>query len=296
MAKILVVGLNPAWQQVLVIPTLNRGGVNRATESYSLAGGKGMNAAKILARRGHNVSLLHVLAGTNGDRLLDGCTEHGILSLHVFSEGDTRAAVTLLHDNTATEIIEPFTATGSDIEESLLEAVPADVEYDALLICGSLPTGLNPNFYGDLIGRVSCRKIIWDSVAPFSEEAAQRLTWVKVNAEEYRTLAPLFEKYGASPSILITDGPGKAIVHTPKGTPDGAGTYTLPTLPEVVNPIGAGDSVTAMLADGLLAGLPVSEAVQRALACGMASCLSQLPAEWKTSEANTLEKGIVWDR
>jgi tagatose 6-phosphate kinase len=263
-----------------------------------------MNVAKILARRGHDVSLLHVLAGTNGDRMLDACTALGILSLHVFSEGETRAAVTVVHDHTATEIIEPFTipvSDGADLEESLLEAVPADVEYDALLICGTLPAGLNPGFYSNLIERVSCKKILWDSVTGFSEDSAQRISWLKVNADEHRTLAPLLDKYGVQPALLITDGPEKTVVkngegEASEGREGGAGTYALPRLEGLVSPIGAGDTVTAMLVDGLLENMPVRDAVTRALACAMASCLSPLPAEWKPSDATRFEKEIVWER
>jgi 1-phosphofructokinase len=291
MAKILVAGPNPAWQQVLVAPSLHLGAVNRAAASHSVAGGKGMNAAKILARAGHEVSLLHVLAGTNGDRMLDACTALGILSLHVFSEGETRAAVTLVHDKTTTEIIEPFRVSGADLEEGLLESVPADVHYDALLVCGTLPGGLDPAFYEKLVRRVSCGLILWDSVMGFSEEVARRIDWLKVNAEEHRALAPLLEKYAADPALLVTDGPGQVRVRGGAG----AGTYLLPALENVVSPIGAGDTVAAVLADGLLnRGVPVGSVVKRALACGMASCLSPLPAEWKPWDEARLEKEIQW--
>jgi fructose-1-phosphate kinase PfkB-like protein len=294
MAKILVAGLNPAWQQVLVLPALNIGEVNRATSSHAMAGGKGMNAAKILAREGHDVSLLHVLAGTNGDRMLDACTALGILSLHVFSGGETRAAVTLVHEGVATEVIEPFSASaiaGADLEEELLEAVPHDVEYDALLVSGTLPAGLDASFYGKLIARVSCKRILWDSAVPFDEATARRLTWLKVNAAEHRALAPLLEKYGARPALLITDGPEKTVV---ANSGEGAGNYSLPALESIVSPIGAGDTVAAMLTHGLLTGGSVSESVKRALACASASCLSPLPAEWKPWDADRLEKGITW--
>jgi fructose-1-phosphate kinase PfkB-like protein len=293
MAKILVAGLNPAWQQVLVAPTLHVGGVTRAAASHAVAGGKGMNAAKILARAGHEVSLLQVLAGTNGDRLLDACTALGILSLHVFSEGETRAAVTLVHDKTTTEIIEPFRAAGEDLEEGLLESVAADERYDALLVCGTLPGGLDPSFYEKLVRRVSCGLILWDSVMGFSEEVARRIHWLKVNAEEHRALAPLLEKYGAEPAVLVTDGPGQVRVRGRAG----AGTYQLPALAGLVSPIGAGDTVAAVLADGLVRwNVPVEAAVKRALACGMASCLSPLPAEWKPWDEDRLEKEIHWTR
>jgi fructose-1-phosphate kinase PfkB-like protein len=295
MAKILVAGLNPAWQQVLVLSALKIGEVNRAAESFGLAGGKGMNAAKILARAGHEVSLLQVLAGPNGDRMLDGCTSLGIQSLHAFVAGETRAAVTLVHEGVATEIIEPFSVgerrEGPDLATSLLETVPDDVDYDALLVCGTLPAGLDPDFYARLLERVRARTIVWDSVVGFSAEVARRITWLKVNADEHRALAPWLEEFRAHPALLVTDGPRDAVVRHPEA----GGSYRLPPLGPLVSPIGAGDTVTAILVDGLLhAAMPVHAAISRALACSMASCLSPLPAEWNAGDAAAFEKEIAW--
>ena len=84
MAPILVVGLNPAWQKILEFEVLEPGEVNRARSLVQLASGKGMNAAKVLRRLGHEVHLLQVLGGSNGQRCLEGCMSLGIRSLHAW--------------------------------------------------------------------------------------------------------------------------------------------------------------------------------------------------------------------
>ena len=73
MAKILVVGLNPAWQKVLCFRDFRPGEVNRAVSLDALASGKGINTAKVLRRLGHEVWLLQILGGDNGRRCQEAC-------------------------------------------------------------------------------------------------------------------------------------------------------------------------------------------------------------------------------
>src|SRR5690349_17835553 len=110
MAKILVAGLNPAWQKLLEFPKLELGEGNRARSMLQLGSGKGMNAAKVLRRMGHEVDLLQVLGGPNGQRCLAACQGLGIRSVHAWTEEETRLCTTLveLDPEASTEIIEPF--------------------------------------------------------------------------------------------------------------------------------------------------------------------------------------------
>lgn len=296
MARILVAGLNPAWQQIFTLPSLHAGAVNRAAGFVELASGKGMNAAKILAARGHTVSLLQVLAGERGERVRSACVGRGIRSLHVFVPGETRVCATLLNGNETTEVIAPFTVSDPDLSKKLFAQIP-DEKFDALLVCGTVPAGMREDEVGMLAARVAAPLTIWDSVAGLSADALSRVTWLKVNAEEYRTLAPRLATSGARPALLITDGPRPAIVGLPDaGSESGVETEAcfVPPLDKVVNPIGAGDTVTAVLADGLLSGLAPRAAVSKALAAAAASCLDVLPAVWDPEVAERLETQIEW--
>jgi fructose-1-phosphate kinase PfkB-like protein len=293
MAKILVVGLNPAWQQVFSLPSLRVGGVNRAGDFQVLASGKGINAAKALARLGHEVSLLQVLAGVRGGRCLEGCEVYGVRSLHAWANGETRTCVTLLHGGAATEIISPFSVSvsaGAGLAGQLLAQVSEADKYAALLVCGTMPAGLHEDFYGSVGDRVRAPLTIWDSVAGLTPEVLARVTWLKVNASEHAALAPILEASAARPSLLVTDGPAPALVHAGGE----AWTCAVPPLEQAVNPIGAGDTATALLAHGLLRGLDAKAAVSHALAAASASCLNPLPAEWDPADAARLEAGLRW--
>lgn len=293
-AKIFVVGLNPAWQQIFMMSGLRPGEVNRAEGFTELASGKGLNVAKILASRGHEVTLCQVLAGETGQRVLSDCERREIRSVHVFVPGETRVCATLLHDDGATEVIAPFTLKHDPFEE-LLSLIPHEA-FDAIVMCGTVPVGMNQMAGAVLVSRVGAPLVIWDSVAGVTEDLIGSISWLKVNAEEARALEPVLTAARAhgrektALSLLITDGARPARVRA--GVSDG--TCTLPPLDHVVNPIGAGDTVTAILTDGLLRGLTPRAAAADALAAAAASCLNVLPAEWDAKDAARLAAGAVW--
>ena len=288
MAKILVVGLNPAWQHILSLPAIKTGEVNRAQESWSLASGKGLNAAKVLARLGHEVSVLQILAGENGRRCQEACAKWKVRSLHVRTRGETRECTTLLsgEDHSATEFIEPFSA-GPELAEQLLARVESNISYDAILFCGSAPRGIPDSIYGEILKRINPAPILWDSVVGLTPEVLKAVTWVKVNEKEFERLSVL--TMSSWPKVLITSGAKPARVLHSKNS---GGSYALPALKEIKSPIGSGDTVTAVLVDGLLRGMDEEATVRRALAAGMASCLTPLPAEYDPAEVSVFESRI----
>src|SRR5688572_2737004 len=123
MARILVAGLNPAWQKILEFGAFAPGEVNRATSLIQMGSGKGMNAAKVLRRLGHEVHLLQVLGGANGQRCLVASQALGLRSLHVWIEEETRTCVTLVDRarGTATEVIEPFGIEADGVSQALVD-------------------------------------------------------------------------------------------------------------------------------------------------------------------------------
>jgi fructose-1-phosphate kinase PfkB-like protein len=291
MSRVLVVGLNPAWQRILEVPLLRPGHVHRAVDSLETASGKGINAAKALARLGHETSLLQVLGGETGKRCLSACESWKVRSLHAWVVTDTRVCSTLRHeDGRATEIIEPFAVRETGLEENLLGLAARETPFDALLFCGSVPSGISAAIYGKILEAVPAPVVIWDSVMGLTSDLLPRISWLKVNASEYADLrSVLREAREKFPSILITAGPDPALVRN-SGEADGA--YRIPELQGVGNPIGAGDTVAAGLADALLRGLPPESALRQALALGTASCLSPRPAEWDENRVKTLAPEI----
>ena len=286
MAPILVVGLNPAWQKILEFEVLEPGEVNRARSLVQLASGKGMNAAKVLRRLGHEVHLLQVLGGANGQRCLEGCKSLGIRSLHAWVDEETRLCSTLVDHGrgAATEIIEPFETRTSGLGDALLDALPADpATYSGLLLCGTVPPGVPRDMYARLLDRFAPRVCLLDAWQGVDAALLDKAGMVKVNRKEYAALEPLAGAEG--PLFLVTDGAREAAVIR-----GGRALFRIPVavLEKAVNPIGAGDTVSAGTLHGLLEGLPPEEAFRRGLAMGSASCLSLMPAEFSPKDFEDL--------
>ncbi len=292
MAQVLVVGLNPAWQRVLILDRLQVGGVNRAREVRELAAGKGANVAKALSRLGHTVWLLQILAGETGRRCRDACAAWGLRNLPVWVRGETRVCTTVVSpDCGATELIEPFAISEPDLENALQSVLPPPA-WDAVVICGTIPSGVPDSAHAAVIAHTGNAPVFWDSVAGLRPEILPRLAWIKVNTEEYTRLRPVVEATAGPtpPARLVTAGAGAARVF---GAGPADGVYRLPALGTLVSPIGAGDTVTAGLTDGVLRGWDAAAAVRRALALGAASCATPLPAEWDAERARDLEAGVA---
>jgi fructose-1-phosphate kinase PfkB-like protein len=286
MAKILVIGLNPAWQKVLDFQDFRAGEVNRAKSQSTLASGKGINAAKVLRRLGHEVWLLQVLGGENGKRCLEACEELGIRSLYAWVDAETRQCLTLLHGTGAgtvpggtTEIIEPFRVRQAGVGEALLGVLPEDPDFfDALVVSGSVPAGIEAGIYESILELYQPSVSVIDAWQGLSAAALERASCVKMNQSEFSALAGQLGPQGAGDALfLITAGSGEASMLRSGNI---LARLLPPRLSDVINPIGAGDTVTAGMAHFLLQGLKASEAFRRGLAMGSASCLHPLPAEF----------------
>jgi fructose-1-phosphate kinase PfkB-like protein len=292
MPRILVTGLNPAWQKVLQFQELKPGQVNRSESCREFGSGKGLNVSLVLGALGHQVSLLQVLGGINGGRLKRYCQERGIDSLDVEVKGETRVCSTLLDRATGqvTELIEPFAVEPEErVLERLLASVGRTTVWDALVVSGTAPTGLEPHVYLEIARRVQAPLVVLDVVRELTPALLAEAHFVKINAHEFAEL----QKRGLShPMTLITDGPRNARLLENRTGKARETLYRLPVLSGVRNPIGAGDTVTAWLTHELLQGEPVAEAFRQALAAGSASCLSLIPGDYDEAKRQQIAREI----
>jgi 1-phosphofructokinase len=290
MARILVVGPNPAWQKVFVFGDFRPGQVNRASKSLTMASGKGINAAKVLKRLGHEVSVLQIIGGINGRRVADACARLGLSSLHVEVPEETRMCVTLADGRGETsELIEPYRVSAPAVE-ALLALLPRDADaFDAIALLGTVPPGAGEGLYDAVLERLRPRVSVIDAWQGVSLAALAKASCVKMNQAEYAELAKrsLAAGGGKAPEglFLVTAGAGEACVLR-SGSAEGR--IRPPGLGQVANAIGAGDTVTAGVTHFLLAGLSATEAFRRALAMGSASCLKFGPAEYAEGDYQRL--------
>ena len=167
MAKLLVVGLNPAWQKVYEMSGFSTEGVHRVKAMHQTASGKGINCARVLNNLGHDVTVLQVLGGVVGSDILKELKTAKIKSLHVEVEQNNRTCTTLVDTEafTQSEVIEPFDLT-EDVTEQLLALVSkSKTKYAGVIICGTYPKGLSPDIYSNILSASPSDFVLLDSTA-----------------------------------------------------------------------------------------------------------------------------------
>lgn len=278
---ILTVTPNPSLDRTYEVPALDRGEVIRATGERMDPGGKGVNVSRAVAAAGVRTLAVLPLGGAPGAlvaRLLD---EQGIEVAPVHVAGQTRSNISVAEpDGTLTKINAPGPELTPAERESLLTTVGEHSPgADWIACCGSLPRGLAPSWYADLVARCHAAgaRIALDTSGPALLAAlAERPDVVKPNAEELagavgRPLATVgdavkaaeeLRERGARAVLASLGADGQLLV-------DDSGTYFGSARVDVVRSnVGAGDS---SLAGFLIAGGTGPRALASAVAHGAAA-------------------------
>ena len=294
--RILVCGPNPSWQKTLAFDEFRPCEVNRAKERDCRASGKGINFARAVRTWGTASPVVYQFAGgANGRDLESWLRREGIESVSREIESETRCCTTVLCGKcaTMTELIEPSPAIARDDADFLTERVFAGLpSADALALCGTLPNGTPDGFYAGLAAESARmgKPVLMDSVAQFEETLAAGVQYLKINSGELLAMTGASDPESAALALLdrfplrcaaITDGPGHAFI-VQRGS---VHRISVPLLPGVRNPIGAGDVCSGVMLSELLAGADPVQAFTSGVAAACASCLTQYAAEFDRAEA-----------
>jgi 1-phosphofructokinase len=282
---ILTVTPNPSLDRTYEIPALERGAVLRATTDRVDPGGKGVNVSRAVAAAGHRTVAVLPLGGPEGGLLARLLGELGIEAAGVPVAGSTRVNISVAEpDGTLTKLNAGGPELSEGEAEAVLEAVRTRVAgADWIACCGSLPRGLAPEWYAELVARAhrAGARIALDTSGPSLTAALrQRPDVVKPNAEELaqavgRPLATVgdavkaaeeLRRLGARAVLASLGADGQLLV-------DDAGSYFgAAHVTAVRSNVGAGD---ASLAGFLAAGGTGPAALASAVAHGAAAV--QLP-------------------
>ncbi|MFI2348419.1 1-phosphofructokinase [Streptomyces sp. NPDC019443] len=294
---ILTVTPNPSLDRTYEVPALDRGEVLRATAERMDPGGKGVNVSRAVAAAGHRTVAVMPLGGAPGALVVELLTGQGIEVAPVAVAGATRSNIALAEpDGTLTKINAPGPELSAAEAESLLSAVSSvsaafaaseHSEHSAsvawIACCGSLPRGLAPEWYAELVARAHAAgaRVALDTSGPSLLAALRsRPDIVKPNADELaqavgRPLATVGDAVKAAEEVR---GLGAGAVLASLGA-DGqllvssAGIfYGHAPVTAVRSNVGAGD---ASLAGFLAAGGEGPDALSAAVAHGAAAV--QLP-------------------
>ncbi|MBD1390740.1 1-phosphofructokinase [Neiella sp. HB171785] len=159
MKQIITVTLNPALDLTGNLSELVLGQVNGVTHASLRAAGKGINVASVLAQFGHQVTVTGFLGRDNDRDFCQLFSSLGMIDAFIRVDGKTRTNIKLAErSGRVSDINFPsFNVSGAE-QQRLLNKLTTLADGNCLVvIAGSLPDGVEPNYMVELI---SCAKAV----------------------------------------------------------------------------------------------------------------------------------------
>jgi len=301
---ILVIGANPAWQKTLFFDQFAIDQVNRAVRFDAYPAGKGANFCRAVRYHGGcSTRLFQFVGGENGRRFENALRQEKLAFESVQVEAETRCCITCLEPEagTMTELIEPSLPIPRTAASKLLARLEKKMsEAAGMAICGSRPPGIEAGFYwaAAALARQAHIPVLLDvsaSIEPIL--AAGGLLLLKINDEELRRLTG---KHSVPSGIRCAHERWPEIVIAVTAGADDAflaadgkiRRFILPRLDSVTNPLGSGDTASAVFFSEYLAGSPHGEAFASALAAASANCLTPCCGKFNPADRDRLRKAI----
>ena len=285
---IITITPNTVLDQVLIVEALHKGKSLKAVEALQAMGGKPTDAAYILGELGVPSVAWGFAAGITGMKIAQMLQERGVTVEFTQVNGESRLIVLIIDqsDRTQTTIStstlevlpEHITALKTRYEQSLSAAT-------VVVLGGSMPNGVTPQLYTELIALAKTRGIpvVFDAGEPnLSAGLAAQPDYIKPNREElaglvgypidsietaYKAGREILEKHGTIPVITLREQGGIAVL------PDRA-YFIPPQQVEVISAAGAGDAVLAGIAASIHQGQSIEEGLRLGFAAAAAVLLS----------------------
>jgi 1-phosphofructokinase family hexose kinase len=272
---LLVISLAPALDRYATADTFRRGAINRPRTVRSLAGGKGLNAARTASRLGVPARTVALIGGIGGAAMRGLADAEKLAVTWVDCGVETRQCLSLLDESegSLTELYEPVLPVPEEVWPEVLAAVRSQLTRlstaDLAVLSGRVPGGLPVDAIAQIVGICTESGVpVWvDSDGDQLARAARRgPTLVKVNAAEAAAAtgadpaqpwaaAKALQELGAG-TVVVTLGPGGALCLA-----DGGSRFEVAHDPlERALPVGSGDAFLAGLAARYLtAGRPAAD-------------------------------------
>ncbi len=293
MGKIYTLTLNPSLDYIVTVKNFGLGRTNRTDTEQLYPGGKGLNVSTMLARLGQESVALGFLAGFVGEEISRRAEGLGFAQDFLrLGEGVSRINVKLRNFE-GTEINGKGPRVRKEDLEQLYGRLGKLQSGDLLVLAGSLPEGVPDTLYLEIMDRLKDKGIAFvvDAAGSLLRKALGRHPFlVKPNRQELGDLfeteiksrkevpsyARRLQEEGARNVLVSLAGEGAVLldelgkVHelpAPKG--------------ELVNAVGAGDSMVAGFLAGWFETRDYEHAFRMGLAAGSASAFSEFFATGK---------------
>jgi 1-phosphofructokinase len=274
----ITVTLNPAIDRTATIPSLTPGAVNRAEAFHDTPGGKGINVASALADAGHRVAASGFLGNANDSLFETLFTKKTITDRLIRTAGETRVGIKIVDPvrQETTDLNFPGLAPGSE-EVAAFHQQLAGLQAPWFALGGSLPPGLAPSFYRELIVTLKERgiKIALDTSGEPLRLALEAVpTIIKPNLHELE--AVLGKRLASEEAViraardLVALGIELVVVSMGKAGAcfvdrEHAIVARPPEIP-IRSTVGAGDAMVAGILSAKIRGLPLEDCARWATA------------------------------
>ncbi len=291
---IYTVTFNPSIDYIMFADDFELNGLNRATETFKFAGGKGINVSRVLKTLNVPSTALGFAGGFPGQFIDDTLKKAGIQTDFIEIDEDTRINVKLKTGD-ETEINAPGPNISQTQFENLLRQLKQTSKKDIVVVAGSIPKSVPKDAYEQIakIIKQTGARLVVDAEKDLVESVLKHNPlFIKPNKHELEVMfdtsinsdedvihyAQEIMKQGASSVIVSLGGEGAIYVdhkHSLKASvPHG----------QVVNTVGSGDSTVAGMIAGLETGLTIENAFKQAVSAGTATAFNDDLASYKAIE------------
>ena len=278
---IYTITLNPALDYIIKLKELVPNEINTSESEYILPGGKGINVSIILKRLEVESVALGFISSFTGKEIQKLVEKEKIQTDFInLEEGHSRINVKILEDEKETAINSKGPLVDNKSIEKLYQKLSNLKENDILVLSGSIPKGIKEDIYEEICEKIKDKnvKIVVDStknlllnalkydpflIKPNHHELGEIFNVQIVNQDLAIEYAKKLQQKGAQ-NVLVSMGEKGSILLDENGK-----SYKKAAISNknVINTVGAGDSMVA----GFLAGYLKYKNYEDALKLGIAS-------------------------
>ena len=284
---IYTVTFNPALDYTIAVDNFQFGMTNRTSEEEILVGGKGINVSVVLRNLGFESTALGFVAGFTGDEVIKHLEEIGIRNGFIkLSEGFTRINIKIRNVE-GTEINGMGPVIQKESVELLMNRLRMLQEGDILFLSGSIPPTIDSGIYQSIMAMLKDKgiTIVVDAakdllvkvleykpflIKPNNHELGEIFDVKLTKREEVVPYAKRLQQVGARNVLVSMAGEGAVLVAENGNIYEAAAPKG-----ELINGVGAGDSMVAGFMAGWLNNNDYLGAFRMGIATGSASAFSK---------------------
>ncbi len=284
---IYTVTFNPSLDYIVGVEDFQPGLVNRTMSERVFAGGKGINVSLVLNNLGFANTALGFLAGFTGQEIERQLEAEGVQTDFIqIPDGISRINLKIRSD-VESEINGMGPAIRNEDIQKLNEKLDGLQDGDVLVLAGSIPAGMPESMYRDIMNRLQDKnlKIAVDAtkdllmnvlpyhpfvIKPNNHELGEIFGTRVADKKQAVMYAKRLQEQGARNVIVSMAGEGAVFVGE-----DGSEYESEAPSGQVVNSVGAGDSMVAGFLAGYLGTGDYREAFKLGICTGSASAFSE---------------------